>query len=272
MSDQANTPGTIVLIHGLWLTGASWQPWVERYEERGFTVLAPSWPGMDRPIDEQRSDTSPVDTLGVTEIADHYEKIVTDLGTEPIIMGHSFGGLITQLLLDRGHGAAGVAIDSAPIKGVRVVPASTLRSGFPALKNPANNHRAVTLTPEEFHYAFGNTLDEDASNALYETYAVPGPGRVLFQAAFANFNPHAATKVDFHNDDRAPLLIVSGGEDHVSPPSVNRSEFKHQSRADTITAFVDFPDRPHFLIGTDGWEEIADYCLDWALNPTDGES
>ncbi len=268
MTDPTHDTDTILLIHGLWLTGASWQPWIDRYEARGFRVLAPNWPGMDRPIEAQRADTTPVDSLGVTEIADHYEKLIADLDREPIIMGHSFGGLITQILLDRGHGTAGVAIDSAPIKGVHVLPASTLRTGFPALKSPANAHRAVTLTPEEFHYAFANTLDEASSQALYDTYSVPGPGRLLFQAAFANFNPRAATEIDFHNDDRAPLLIISGGEDHVSPPAVNRSEFKHQKRSTAVTALVEFPGRPHFLIGTAGWEEIADYAIDWALSPT----
>jgi pimeloyl-ACP methyl ester carboxylesterase len=267
MTDQPDTP-TILLIHGLWLTAASWQPWIDRYEARGIRVIAPNWPGMDRPLDEQRTDTGPVDELGVTEIADHYEKAITELGSEPIIIGHSFGGLITQILLDRGHGTAGVAIDSAPIKGVHVLPPSTLRTGFPALKSPANRHRAVTLTPQEFHYAFANTLDDDESNRLFETYAVPGPGRVLFQAAFANFNPHAATAVDFRNDDRAPLLIVSGGADHVSPPSVNRSEFNHQQKSTAITAFKHFPERPHFLIGTPGWEDVADYAVAWALQPT----
>jgi pimeloyl-ACP methyl ester carboxylesterase len=264
-------PTTILLIHGLWLNAASWQRWIDRYEARGLRVVAPSWPGMDRPIAEQRADTAPVDELGVTEVADHYEKAITELGHEPIIIGHSFGGLVTQILLDRGRGTAGVAIDSAPIKGVHVLPPSTLRTGFPALKNPANRHRAVTLTPEEFHYAFANTLSDEASDELYETYAVPGPGRVLFQAAFANFNPHAATAVDFHNDDRAPLLLVSGGEDHVSPPAVNRSEMKHQQRSEAITAFKSYPGRPHFLIGTLGWEEVADDVLAWALHPTADE-
>jgi pimeloyl-ACP methyl ester carboxylesterase len=165
-----------------------------------------------------------------------------------------------------------VAIDSAPLKGVLALPVSTLRSGFPALKNPANNHRAVTLTPEEFHYAFTNTLTDEQSKALYDEYAVPGPGRVLFQAAFANFNPHAATKVDYHNDDRAPLLIISGGADHVSPPAINKSEAKHQGKSKALTAFKEFPGQPHFLIGADGWEEIADFAIDWATDPTPVDS
>ena len=272
MTDTATKPDTIVFIHGLWLTGKSWESWVERYSERGFTAIAPSWPGMDVDISHLRDDTSEIDNLGVAEIADHYEKIIVDLDRPPIIMGHSFGGLITQILLDRGHGACGVALDSAPFKGVYVLPPSTLRSGFPALKNPKNLHRSVTLTPEEFHYAFTNTMSEEESLAVYERFAAPGPGRVLFQAAFANFNPHAATKVDYHNDDRPPLLIIAGGEDRVSPVSVNKSELKHQRQSDAVTAFKVFPGRSHFLVGEDGWEEIADYALAWALNPTSGET
>ena len=266
---STNPTDTIVLIHGLWLTGKSWEHWVDRYESRGFRVLAPSWPGMDVGIDDLRSDTSAIDDLGLVEVADHYEKIIRDLDRPPIIMGHSFGGAITQILLDRGVGSVGVAIDSAPIKGVLALPVSSLRSGFPALKKPANHHRAVTLTPEEFHYAFTNTMTDEESRALYDQYAVPGPGRVLFQAAFANFNPHAATKVHFHNDERAPLLIIAGGEDHVSPPVINKSEARHQEKSKALTAFKEFPGRPHFLIGADGWEEIADFALDWATNPVE---
>ena len=182
-------------------------------------------------------------------------------------MGHSFGGAFTQILLDRGLGAAGVAIDSAPVKGLLALPFSSLKSGFPVLKNPANTHKAVMLTPEEFHYAFTNTLSEEESAAVYERYAVPGPGRVLFQGALANFNPRAATKVDFGNDDRAPLLIVAGGEDHVSPDAINRATARHQGKSKAITAYKEFPGRSHYTLGQAGWEEVADYALDWALSP-----
>jgi pimeloyl-ACP methyl ester carboxylesterase len=184
MTDRAvSPPDTIVLIHGLFLTGKSWERWVQRYSDRGFTVIAKSWPGMDVDIADLRKDTSAIDNLGIAEVADHYEKIVSDLDRPPIIIGHSFGGLITQILLQRGQGVAGVALDSAPFKGVHVVPPSTLRVGWPALKSPANAHRAVTLTPDEFHYAFTNAMTEDESRNVYERYAAPGPGRPLFQAA-----------------------------------------------------------------------------------------
>jgi alpha-beta hydrolase superfamily lysophospholipase len=264
---MTNQPDTVVLIHGLWMTALSWEHWADRYRQAGMNVVAESWPGMDVGIDQLRSDTSKIDDLGVTEVADHYEEIIRGLDAPPIIMGHSFGGAITQILLDRGVGAAGVAIDSAPIKGVLALPVSSLRSGFPALKNPKNDHRAVTLTPEEFHYAFTNTLSDEESLEVYNRYAVPGPGRVLFQAAFANFNPKAATKVDFHNDDRAPLLIVAGGEDHVSPVAINKSEAHHQEKSAAITAYKEFPGRSHYTLGQEGWEEVADYALAWALDP-----
>ena len=258
-------PDTIVLIHGLWMTARSWEHWADRYTGRGFNVIARSWPGMDGDVEGLRRDPSAIADLGIGEIVDYYDGIIRELARPPIIMGHSFGGAFTQILLDRGLGAAGVAIDSAAVKGVLTLPLSTLRSGFPVLKSPANTHKAVMLTPEEFHYAFTNTLSEEDSAAVYERYAVPGPGRVLFQGALANFNPRAATKVDFHNDDRAPLLIVAGGEDHVSPDAINRATARHQGKSKAITAYKEFPGRSHYTLGQAGWEEVADYALDWAL-------
>ena len=256
---------SIVLIHGLWMTPQSWENWVRRYTDRGFRVLAPAWPGMDRPIEELRADTTAVDHLGVTEIVDHYEGIIQDLAQPPIIMGHSFGGLITQVLLDRGMGAAGVAIDSAPVKGVLSLPLSSIRSSLPALKNPANNHKSVMLSPEEFHFAFTNTLSAEESLTVYDRYAVPGPGRVLFQAALANFNPHAATRIHFDNDTRAPLLIIAGSDDHVSPPVVNQATARLQRKSESETDYQEFPNRSHFILGQEGWQEVADYALTWAV-------
>jgi pimeloyl-ACP methyl ester carboxylesterase len=167
-------------------------------------------------------------------------------------------------LLDRGLGAAGVAIDAAAVKGIAKLPFAQLKSAFPVLKNPANNHRAVALTPSEFHYAFTNTMSEEDSRAAFERYAVPGPGRVLFQGAFANFNPRAATSVDFGNEDRAPLLLIAGEDDHTVPAVVDRSAAKHYRKSSAITEYKEFPGRAHFIIGQNGWEEVADYALSWA--------
>ena len=258
-------PNTIVLIHGLWMTPLSWEHWVERYTARGCEVLAPAWPGMDVDIEQLRGDPTTIEHLGVEEIVDHYERIIRELDAPPIIMGHSFGGAFTQILLDRGLGAAGVAIDSAAVKGITKLPASTLRSGFPVLKSPANNHRAVALTPAEFHYAFANTMSEEESLGIYERYAVPGPGRVLFQGALANFNPHSPLDVDFRNDGRAPLLLIAGGADHVVPATVDKSTAKHYRKSAAVTEYKEFPGRSHFTIGQQDWEEVADYALDWAL-------
>lgn len=233
----------IVLIHGLWMTALCWENWIARYTAKGYRVVAKSWPGMDIDIDELRRKPSPIANLGITEIVAHYENLIRELDSAPIIIGHSFGGLIAQILLDRGLGATGVAIAPAPVKGILFLPFSTLKVSFPALSNPANNHRAVPLTPEQFHYAFTNNMSEDASLRIYNRYAVPGPDHVLFQAAFANFNPLAATAVDFHNNDRAPLLLVSGGEDHVSPPSVVEANYRLYLKSTTCTQYVNFPDR-----------------------------
>ena len=257
---------TIVLIHGLWLTSLSWERWVAHYTSRGYRVIAPSWPLMDGEIEDLRSDPSRVASLGVTEIVDHYDTIIRALDHPPIIIGHSFGGLITQILLDRGLGAAGVAIDPAPVKGILVLPFASIKSAFPALKNPFAAHDATMLTPEEFNYAFTNHLSGDESRPLYERYAVPGPNHVLFQASLANFNPRAATTVDFSNDDRAPLLLIAGGRDHVVPASVTAANYKLFSESAAVTEFREFPERTHWTIGQDGWQEVADFALDWARN------
>ncbi|MES1227146.1 MAG: alpha/beta fold hydrolase, partial [Armatimonadota bacterium] len=202
---------------------------------------------------------------GILDMVDHYEKVVRALPEPPIIMGHSLGGLYTQILLDRGYGAAGVAIDSVPAKGVFIMPLSQLRSLLPAIANPLNNDKSLPLTESQFRYAFGNAMTEEESRAAYERYAVPGPDHTLFQTALANLNPHAASTVNTDNDHRAPLLLIAGGEDHIIPPSVTKANLDLYKHSAARTEYKEFPGRGHFIAGQRGWEEVADYSLDWSL-------
>jgi alpha-beta hydrolase superfamily lysophospholipase len=225
---------------------------------------------MQEDVEEVRRDPSALSGLGVAEITDHYDEIIRGLDRPPIIIGHSFGGLVTELLLDRGLGVAGVALSPAPVKGVLRLPLAQLRSAFPVLENPANRSRTVELNPKQFHYGFTNTMTDEQSQAAYDRYEVPGPGRVIFQAAFANFNPGAATKVDFRKDDRAPLLIIGNGDDHTVPASVSREAAKRLGKSRAVVDYKEFPGRPHFTAGAPGWEEVADYALEWALRHAGG--
>jgi pimeloyl-ACP methyl ester carboxylesterase len=267
MTSEVPAP-PIVLIHGLWLTPRSWEGWKARFEQRGHRVLAPAWPRMQGEVEDLRRDPSVLDGLGVAEIVDHYAGIVRGLDRPPVIMGHSFGGLVTELLLDRGLGAAAVAISPAQVRGLLRLPPAQLRSSFPVLANPANRNGTVELTPKQFHYAFTNTMGEDEAKAAYDRYEVPGPGRVLFQAAFANFNPRAATKVDFHKDDRPPLLVIGNDQDHTVPASVSREVAKRLGGSKAVVDYKEFAGRPHFTVGAPGWEAVADYALDWADRQT----
>ncbi|MFF3513194.1 alpha/beta hydrolase [Streptomyces sp. NPDC002573] len=257
---------TVVLIHGLWMTPRSWEKWTERYEAQGYRVIAPAWPGLEGEVEEIRRDPSRIAGVGLREVIAHYEEIIRPLDRAPVIIGHSFGGTITQVLLDRGLGSAGVAIDSGPVKGVLPLPYSTLKSAWPVLGNPANKNKAIALTPEQFHYAFTNTLSKEESAAVYERYQVPGSARVLFQGAFGNFNPRAATKVDFRNRRRAPLLFIAGAADHIVPPKVNKANLRLYRKSPAVTEYQEFPGRTHFILGQDGWEEVADYALNWAAH------
>ena len=255
----------IILIHGLWLTPLSWEGWKARFEAKGHTVHAPAWPGMEGSVEAVRANTKKYERLGIKEITNHYDGIIRGLDSPPIVMGHSFGGLITQLLLDRGLGAAGVAVHPAPIKGVLVLPYSELRVAWVALRSPANRHRTQMLTPEQFHYAFTNTLSAEESKPIYDRLAIPGPGRTLFQAGLANFNPNAVTKVNRHNTSRAPLLLVAGGKDHTVPASTVRAAYKLQKKSGAVTELKEYPERSHYTASENGWEEVADHALDWAL-------
>jgi pimeloyl-ACP methyl ester carboxylesterase len=259
----------IILIHGLWLTPLSWEGWKARFEQRGHEVLAPAWPHMDVGVEALRRDPSVMNGIGVTEVVDHYDRIIRGLDTPPIIMGHSFGGLVTELLLDRGLGAAAVALSPAQVKGVLHLPPAQIRTVWPALRNPANRSKTVPLSPEQFRFRFTNTMNDADAKAAYERYYVPGPGRVLFQAGFANFNPHAVTKVDFHKDDRAPLLVIGNDQDHTVPASVSKEAAKRLGKSKAVVDYKEFARRGHFSAGAPGWEAVADYALDWANRHVD---
>ncbi|VWB08845.1 alpha/beta hydrolase [Burkholderia lata] len=266
---------TVVLIHGLWMTPLSWEHWVTRYEQRGMRVITPGYPGVQpgtAGVEALRRDPSPLVNLGVREIFDHLARTIAALDTKPIIMGHSFGGAFVQLLLDAGYGSAGVSIDGAAVKGVWALPFSEIKATFPVLRNPANLHRAVPITEKEFHYAFTNNLSLEESKRVYDRYAVPVSGRILFQGGFANVTPNATTSYNFANDDRAPLLFIAGGNDNILPPAVQRENFERNAKGSRAnSAYKLFDGRSHYTCGEKGWEEVADFALDWALAPAAGD-
>ena len=265
MTAAPTTPDTIVLIHGFWVTPRSWEGWIERYEARGYRVIAPAYPGFEVEVEALNADPSPIETQTIPGIIEHLENVIAELDSEPIIMGHSAGGAWTQLLLDRGHGAAGVAICSAPTEGVRVVPVSQVRSTFPVLKNPANRHRAVGLDFDHWRYAFTNNFPEEEAKRTYERYHIPAPGSIVWDSVLSNVIPgHQDAWVDYKNDDRAPLLFISASEDHIMPPKVQQSNAKHY-KSDAITEIKEFEGFAHLLPAQEGWEEAADYALQWAL-------
>ncbi|MGD9527965.1 alpha/beta hydrolase [Pseudonocardia sp.] len=256
---------TIVLLHGFWVTPRSWEHWISRYESQGHRVLAPAYPGFEVEVEALNADPTPVESVTIESIVANFEAVIRGLDEPPILIGHSAGGAFTQLLLAKGLGAAGVALNSAPTEGVPVVPLTQVKSTFPVLKNPANRHKAVAYDFEHWNYAFTNTLPEDEARALFERYAVPVSGKILFETALANLTPgHSGTWVDYHNDDRAPLLFVAGSEDHIMPPKVQWSNARHYKSDRTLTEVVEFGGKPHLLPAAPGWEEIADYVLAWA--------
>jgi alpha-beta hydrolase superfamily lysophospholipase len=257
------TPVPVVLIHGLWLHASSWQPWVELLRAEGYEPVAPPWPGEPGSVAEARADPDAVAGHGIQEVTDHFARIVDALDRPPVLIGHSFGGMIAEKLLGEGHGAAAVAIDAAQIKGVLPLPLSALRATLPVFRNPANRHRAVSLTAEEFRYSFGNALPPEESDALHERWAVPAPGRPLFEAAVANVSPHSPAAVRTDNEERGPLLLVMGGRDHTVPEAVTQATLKQYRHSSAVTDLVEFPDRGHSLTIDSGWREVADACLGW---------
>jgi pimeloyl-ACP methyl ester carboxylesterase len=272
LTDRQAKPDTIVLIHGFWVTPRSWENWITHYEASGYRVIAPAYPGFEVEVEALNADPSPIEAVTVPQIMEKLEAIVSDLDSPPILMGHSAGGVFTQILLDRGYGAAGVTLNSAPTEGVKRIPLSQVRASFPVLKNPANRHKAVGLTPEQWHYTFANTFTEEESFALYERYHIPASGHIFWGSALANIHPGPDdTHVNYRNDNRAPLLFISGSEDHLMPPAIQRSNANHY-KSDSITEVVVYDGRPHLLPAQEGWEEIADYALQWALENSMGQA
>jgi pimeloyl-ACP methyl ester carboxylesterase len=253
----------VVFIHGLWLHATSWQPWIELFAASGYDPVAPGWPPEPATVAEARENPDAVANLSIDEINDHFAGIIAGLDEPPIIIGHSFGGLFAEKLLGQGHGAAAVAIDPAQIKGVLPLPLAQLRSSLPALGNPANLHRSVALTQKEFRFGFGNAVSEEESNALFDSWAIPSPARPLFQAAAANFVMHSQAKVDTANDERGPLLLISGTADHTVPDVVTRSTLKQYRDSTAVTELKQFEGRGHSLTIDNGWREVAQASLDW---------
>jgi pimeloyl-ACP methyl ester carboxylesterase len=253
----------VVFIHGLWLHATSWQNWIDLFAEAGYQATAPEWPGEPATVEEARANPDAVAGYGITSVADHYAKIIRGLDDKPVVIGHSFGGLIAQNLLGRGLAAAAIGIDAAPIKGVLALPVSSLKVAFVALRNPSNRTRAVPLTADQFRYGFGNALSEKESAELYERWAIPSPGRPLFEAAAANFSPGSPAKVDTRNTDRGPLLLTAGGKDHTVPPAITKSTLKQYRHSSAVTELMEFPDRGHSLTIDSGWREVAQASVDW---------
>ena len=253
----------VLFIHGLWLHATSWADWSGLFQENGYETSAPGWPGEPDTVEAARADPDSVADHGIDDVVAHYAKIIEGLPAKPILIGHSFGGMIAQKLLGQDLAAAAVAIDAAQIKGVLPVPLSSLRVTFPVFKNPANRHRAVSLTAEQFRYGFGNAIPEQESNDLYERWAVPAPGKPLFEAAAANFDPHSPAKVDTANELRGPLLLMMGGRDHTVPEAVTRATLKQYRHSDAVTDILEWPDRAHSLTVDHGWREVADASLSW---------
>jgi pimeloyl-ACP methyl ester carboxylesterase len=253
----------VVFIHGLWLHATSWQSWVDLFAAAGYAPIAPGWPNEPATVEEARANPDVVANLGIDDVTGHYARLIEGLDQSAVIIGHSFGGLFTEKLLGQGIGAAGVAIDPAQIKGVLPLPLAQLRSGLPALGNPANLHKSVSLTEKEFRFGFGNAVSEDESAELFHRWSIPSPARPLFQAAAANFVLHSQAKVDTANSTRGPLLLISGTADHTVPDVVTRSTLKQYRDSTAVTELRQFEGRGHSLTIDNGWREVAEAVLDW---------
>ena len=261
--DRANSSGhsPVVLIHGLWLLPSSWDRWRAVFEEAGHTTLSPGWPDDPNTVEEANRHPDAMAHKTVGQVADHFEDVIGKLKKKPALIGHSFGGLLAQILAGRGVGAATVAVDPAPFRGVLPLPISALKSAAPVLGNPGNHGRAIPLTYEQFRFSFANAVSEDEAKELYNAFAVPASGAPLFQAATANLNPWTEVKVKTKNPDRGPLLIISGQKDNTVPWSISNASYKRQKRNEGVTEIVEIPDRGHALTIDHGWREVADTAL-----------
>jgi pimeloyl-ACP methyl ester carboxylesterase len=253
----------VVFIHGLWLHASSWSPWLDLFREAGYQPMAPGWPGVPETVELARAEPDSIADRGIDDVARHYAAVIDTLPRKPILIGHSFGGMIAEKLLGENDAAAAIAIDAAQIKGVLPLPLSSLRATLPVFKNPANRHRAVSLTAEEFRYSFGNAVSQEESDELHRQWTIPAPGKPLFEAAAANFTPHSPAKVATENAERGPLLLIMGGQDHTVPEAITKSTLKQYRDSTAVTDLVEFPDRGHSLTIDSGWRAVADACLDW---------
>ncbi|WP_347977771.1 alpha/beta hydrolase [Microbacterium sp. ProA8] len=262
-----NDKPPIVLVHGLWMTPSSWDTWGNRYRDQGHEVIVPGWPGIgDRTPQDVRANPTALEGRTITEIVDSYDRIIRALPEPPIIMGHSFGGIFIQMLLDRGLGLAGVGVEPGQPAGVLALPWSTLRTGLPILANPFRINKASRFSRRHFHYTFGNDLTRAESDAEWEASAVNSVNRVFFEGVLSLPKKKTGiTKVDFHKPGRAPLLLISGGIDHVAPPAIQKATLRKYQSGPSLVERIEFPGRTHRIVSQDGWEEVADYALQWAL-------
>ncbi|QXE38452.1 alpha/beta hydrolase [Streptomyces sp. GMY02] len=261
-----STSTPVVFVHGLWIHSDSWRNWLDLFRRVGYDPIAPGWPGDSDTVAETRRNATAVGNRGIDEITAGYLRVIDGLDTKPIVIGHSFGGLIAQKLLAGGNASAAVAIDPGQIRGVKPVPLAQIRSGLPVLSRPGNKKKAISLTRKQFRYSFGNAIPQSESDELFDRWAIPGPGKPLFEASTANFSKNSPAAVDTRNDDRGPLLIIGGGKDHTVPEVVAKAAYKLYAGSSATTDYQAFPDRGHSLAFDHGWRQIADFTLTWLMH------
>jgi pimeloyl-ACP methyl ester carboxylesterase len=260
---MSNSPTPVVFVHGLWLHASSWDPWVELFTEHGYQPIAPGWPGDGETVEQSRANPGPIADHGIDDVTEHYRRFIEELPAKPVIIGHSFGGMIAEKLLGQDYGAAAIGIDAAQIKGVLPLPLSAIKVTLPVFRDPSNKHKAVSLTAGEFKYGFGNALTDEESHAIWDRWAIPSPAKPLFEAASANFSLHSPDQVNTANADRGPLLLTMGGQDHTVPEAITKSTVKQYKHSVAETDVLEFADRGHSLTVDHGWAEVAGACLDW---------